>query len=124
MNKREFLKAGAAGVVAAGLASPARTTAIVPKRRIAVVQPTLPGAHAFSQTQNDAGAEVMLPSGDPVRWFRSTLRPALAGAEVHGFTDGVHALLLESSLREEGYVRSGEARRIGRATLWAAAPRS
>ena len=120
MNKRDFLKTGGAGLVAIGLAGPARAAA---RRRIAIVQPGLPGADAFAARERAAGAELMTPAGDPVRWFRATLRPALGRAEVVAFTDATHALVLEGSLREAGYVRSGRPAVAGRATLWGAVRR-
>ncbi len=121
MNKREFLKAGGAGIVAATLARPAQ--AARPGRRIAIVQTHLPGADAFAARERAAGAELMAPSGDPVRWFRQTLRPVLGRADVAGFTDAAHSLVLEGSLREAGYVRSGKPAHAGRAILWGAVKR-
>ena len=120
MNKREFLKAGGAGLAAAALAGPALA---LPARRIAVVQPDLPGADAFAARERAAGAELMVPEGDPVRWFRSVLKPALGRAEVAGYTDATHALLLEGSLRETGYARAARPVHLGRATIWSAARR-
>ena len=65
----------------------------------------------------------MAPSGDPVRWFRQMLRPVLGRADVAGFTDAAHSLVLEGSLREAGYVRSGKPAYAGRATMWGAVRR-
>lgn len=122
MNKREFLKAGSLGVAAAAFASPARSA--LPARRIAIVQPTLPGADAFSVAERAAGSQLLTPQGDPVRWFRETLRPVLNGADVAAFTDPAHTLVLEGSLREAGYARvGGHHRQHGRAIAWAAARR-
>jgi hypothetical protein len=122
MNKREFLKASGAGIVAAAaVAAPA--AASLPRRRIAVVQLGIDGAASFIAAQRAGGSQVMIPTGDPVRWFRDTLRPALTGAEVIGLTDGAHALILEGSLREAGYRRTTSPAPIGRATLWSAIPR-
>jgi len=121
MNKREFLKAGGAGLVAATLVRPAFA---VPGRRIAVVQAELPGAEAFAARERAAGAEIMVPKGDPVRWFRNELKPVLRGATVAGYTDATHALVLEHSLRETGYGRAGAPVHKGRTTQWAAARRA
>jgi hypothetical protein len=121
MNKRDFLKASGAGIMAvAAIAAP---TAPLPRRRIAVVQPGIDGAANFIAAQRAGGSRIMSPSGDPVRWFRDTLRPALTGAEVIGLTDAAHALILEGSLREAGYRRTTAPAPIGRATLWSAIPR-
>jgi hypothetical protein len=121
MNKREFLKASGAGILAAAaVATPATP---LPRRRIAIAQLGVEGSERFAADQRAAGAQVMVPTGDPVRWFRTKLRPALTGAEVIGFTDAAHALVLEGSLREAGYRRTTAPAPIGRATLWSAMPR-
>ncbi|HWW65946.1 MAG TPA: hypothetical protein VNZ43_14415 [Sphingomonadaceae bacterium] len=121
MTKRDFLKAGAATTLTALMTAPALASF---SRRIAVVQTGLPGADAFARRERAAGATILEAKGDPVRWHVRVLRPALGRAEVVGYTDAAHAILLEGSLREEGYVRSGPQRRSGRALLWQAAPRA
>ena len=121
MNKRDFLKTGGAGIVAVAIAAPARA---LPRRRIAVVQRGVAGSNDFASAQRAAGARIMVPEGDPVRWFRAALRPALTGAEVIGFTDAAHALILEGSLREAGYRRTTAPAPVGRAMLWCATPRA
>jgi len=121
MNKREFLKAGGAGILAATVATPA---AAMPRRRIAIVQAGVQGSERFAAAERAAGSQIMMPQGDPVRWFRATLRPALSGAEVVGLTDAPHALILEGSLREAGYRRTTAPAPLGRAILWSAIPRA
>jgi ornithine cyclodeaminase/alanine dehydrogenase-like protein (mu-crystallin family) len=122
MNKREFLKAGGAGILAAAAARPA--SAVAPSDRIAILQQHLPGAEAFAERERATGARVLIPTGDPVRWFRSTLQPVLGTATVVGFTDATHALILETSLREAGYARAVTPAHSARGTLWSAAPRT
>jgi hypothetical protein len=122
MNKREFLKAGGAGILAAAATRPA--TASVPAGRIAILQQHLPGAEAFAERERAVGARIMVPAGDPIRWFRGTLQPVLGTAAVVGFTDATHALILETSLREAGYARAVTPAHSARGTLWSVAPRT
>jgi hypothetical protein len=121
MNKREFLKAGGTGLLAAAATRPA--TAAAPAGRIAILQQHLPGAEAFEARERAAGARLMVPAGDPARWFRSTLQPVLGTATVVGFTDPTHALILETSLREVGYTRAVTPAHSARGTLWSVSPR-
>ena len=121
MNKREFLKAGGAGIMAAATAGPALAS---PTRRIAVLQEHLPGAAAFAARERAAGARIMVPSGDPIHWFRTELKPRLGSAHIVGFTDAAHALILEGSLRESGYGRAVTPAHSERGTLWSASPRT
>lgn len=122
MNKREFLKASGAGIMAAATVRPA--LAIAPSKRIAILQQNLPGADAFASRERAAGARIMVPTGDPIRWFRTTLKPVLGGAVVVGFTDAAHALILEGSLREAGYARAVSPAHSDRGTLWSVSRRA
>ncbi|MDB5683775.1 MAG: hypothetical protein JWM75_1473 [Sphingomonas bacterium] len=124
MNKREFLKASGASLIAAVAVATPAVAAALPRRRIAIIQSGLPGADAFATRERAAGARIMAPVGDPVRWYRDTLAPALQGAEVTGFTDPIQMMVMEGSLRESGYVRASAPVRTGRATAWSAVPRS
>jgi hypothetical protein len=120
MNKREFLKASGAGIMAAAVARPAIAASA---DRIAILQTQLPGADAFAARERAAGARIMVPEGDPIRWFRMTLKPVLGGAVVVGFTDAAHAMVLEGSLREAGYARAVSPAASGRGTLWSVSRR-
>ena len=122
MNKREFLKAGGVGIIAAAAAGHA--IAANPAGRIAIVQHQLPGADAFAERERAAGAQIMSPVGDPIRWFRTTLQPVLGSAIVVGFTDASHALILEGSLRDAGYARAVTPAYSDRGTLWSVSPRA
>jgi hypothetical protein len=122
MNKREFLKASGAGIMAAATARPALAAA--PSGRIAILQQQLPGADAFAARERAAGARIMVPTGDPIRWFRTALKPVLGGAVVVGFTDAAHALILEGSLREAGYARAVSPAHSDRGTLWSVSRRA
>jgi hypothetical protein len=122
MNKREFLKASGAGIMAAATARPA--LAAPASGRIAILQQQLPGADAFAARERAAGARIMVPTGDPIRWFRTTLKPVLGGAVVVGFTDAAHALILEGSLREAGYARAVSPAHSDRGTLWSVSRRA
>ena len=122
MNKREFLKASGAGIMAAAVARPAIATTST--GRIAILQTQLPGADAFAARERAAGATILVPTGDPIRWFRTTLKPVLGGAVVVGFTDAAHAMVLEGSLREAGYARAVTPASSGRGTLWSVSRRA
>jgi hypothetical protein len=122
MNKRDFLKASGAGIMAAATARPALASAST--GRIAVLQQHLPGADAFAERERAAGARILVPSGDPVRWFRTTLKPILGSAVIVGFTDAAHALILEGSLREAGYARAVSPAHSDRGTLWSVSRRA
>jgi hypothetical protein len=116
MNKREFLKASGAGMMAAATARPA--LAATTGERIAILQPHLDGADVFAERERAAGAQILTPTGDPIRWFHASLKPALGGRTVVGFTDAAHAMVLEGSLREAGYARAVTPAYSDRGTLW------
>jgi hypothetical protein len=122
MNKREFLKVGGAGMVAAATVRPA--IAANSDARVAIVQPHLAGADVFAERERAAGARVMTPEGDPLRWFRTALKPVLGCAVILGFTDAAHALILEGSLREAGYARAVTPSTSTRGTLWSVTRRA
>jgi hypothetical protein len=65
-----------------------------------------------------------VPEGDAIRWYAQTLRPALRGRDVVGYTDAAHALLLEGCLHEQGYRRARQLSQPGGALQWGAAPRT
>jgi hypothetical protein len=119
MTKRDFLKTGAA--VAAFVATPGLAAL---SSRVAIVQPHLPGADAVAHRERAAGATILVPEGDAIRWYAQTLRPALRGRDVVGYTDAAHALLLEGCLHEQGYRRAGQLSQPGGALQWGAAPRT
>lgn len=121
MTKRDFLKTGAATAVAAFVVTPGLAAL---SGRVAIVQPHLPGAAAFARRERAAGATILMPEGDAIRWHAQTLRPLLRGRDVVGYTDAAHALLLEGCLREQGYRRSRQVSQPGGALQWGAAPRA
>jgi hypothetical protein len=122
MTKRDFLKASAATTVAALVTAPGFAA---PEGHIAIVQPHLPGADAFARRERAAGAMVLIPDGDALRWQARTLRPILRGRAVVGYTDAAHAVLIAGCLDEQGYRRTGRpTSRPGGALLWQAKPRA
>jgi hypothetical protein len=122
MTKRDFLKASAATTVAALVTAPGFAAL---EGHIAIVQPHLPGADAFALHERAAGATVLIPDGDALRWHARTLRPILRGRTVVGYTDAAHAVLIAGCLDEQGYRRAGQSTsRPGGALLWRATPRA